>query len=524
MSEQAASTADLLARIAELEAAVAERDERLRQVTAERSADLLRIQKLQLEVDRFRRKTFGRSSEKLGQLLLELEDLECDVAAREQAFDLPDIEPVSAERPVPTRRLSPALPRKRTVREPASGSCCPDCGNAMRPMGEDSDELLDVVEAAWRVLETVRPKYSCRACDKVVQAPAFPKAIARGKLSFPALAHIVMAKWGYHLPFYRQEQMMAAKGADIDRSTLARSAGYAASLLDPIFNRLRELGCARTKLHTDDTRLPILAPGSGRTHKGALWAYVADDRNSGSAEPPIAWYRATMGRAGESVMNELADFTGTLQADGFSGYNQLYRGGAIREAACLAHLRRKIFDVHESQPTELSVTALAGIQAIYRIEEEIRGLPPAERLAARRARTRPIVTALRRQLTRLSHGLSRHSEIAKAFAYGTKRWRAFCRFLFDGQLEPDNLIAERAIRGFTIGRRNWFFAGSFPAAQRAAVILSIVETCRRNDVEPQAYMADVMERIQSDWPASRWDELLPWNWKPAVSFDIPIAA
>ena len=192
---------------------------------------------------------------------------------------------------------------------------------------------------------------------------------------------------------------MDAKGATIDRSTLARSAGYAASLLDPIFNRLRELGCARTKLHTNDTRLPILAPGNGKTHKGALWVYVADDTGSGSKEPSIAWYRATMGRAGESVMNELV-----------------------------------------------------GIQAIYSIEEEIRGLPPAERLAARRARTRPIVRALRRQLTRMSKGLSRHAEIVKAFAYGTKRWRAFNRFLFDGQLEPDNLIAEHAIRPVAISQ------------------------------------------------------------------------
>ncbi|MER9420791.1 IS66 family transposase, partial [Mesorhizobium sp. M0306] len=198
---------------------------------------------------------------------------------------------------------------------------------------------------------------------------------------------------------------------------------------------------------TPTTRGFRSAPGNSRTHKGALWVYVADDRNSGSQEPPIAWYRATMGRAGESVMSELAGFTGTLQADGFSGYNQLYKGGAIREAACLAHLRRKIFDVHDSQPTELSTTVMAGIQAIYWIEEEIRGLPPAERLAARRRRTRPLVRALRRQLMRQGKGLSRHADIAKAFAYGTRRWRAFNRFLYDGQLEPDNLIAERAIRG-----------------------------------------------------------------------------
>lgn len=231
-----------------------------------------------------------------------------------------------------------------------------------------------------------------------------------------------------------------------------------------------------------------------------------------------------MGRAGESVMAELAGFTGTLQADGFTGYNQLYKGGAIREAACLAHLRRKIFDVHDSQPTELSTMAMAGIQAIYRIEEEIRGLPPAERLAARRSRTRPLVRALRRQLMRQGKGLSRHADIAKAFAYGTRRWRAFNRFLYDGQLEPDNLIAERAIRGFTVARRNWLFSGNFAAAERSAVVLSIIETCKLCGVDAEAYMADVTERIQNDWPASRWDELMPWNWARRQEMPLPLAA
>lgn len=518
-----AEIARLKATISEQEATIARQDEELRQAAAQRVASELRIQRMQFKIDRYNRKFFGRSSEKLDQLMLALEDREADAGAGDPSFALPQIEPFEKVRAAPVRKLSASLQRKRIVREPGCDGC-PDCGGALRPMGEDHDEILDVIAQAWRVIETVRPKYSCRACDKIVQAPALPKAIARGKLSFAALAHIMMAKWGYHLPFYRQARMMAAKGVRIERSTLARSAGYAAALLDPIYNRLREIGRGRSKLHTDDTRLPILAPGTKRTHKGALWAYVADDSNAGSDEPPVAWYRATMGRAGESVTTELAGFAGHLQADGFSGYNQLYRNGPIREVACLAHLRRKIFDLHESQPTELSTTALAGIQAIYRIEEEIRGLPPPLRLAARRSRTRPLVRALRRELTRLSRGLSRHADIAKAFAYGTRRWRAFNRFLFDGLLEPDNLIAERAIRGFTVGRRNWLFAGSIEAAQRSAVILSVVETCRLNDVEPEAYMADIMERVEDGWPASRWDELLPWNWKPADEATLPLAA
>ncbi len=243
---------------------------------------------------------------------IELDDLETDFAA-----SVPDIEPpivadTDKVRVLPVRKLNPNLPRKRVVREP-SCACCPGCGGDLRATGEDSEEMLDLVAQAWQVMVTIRPKYSCRTCDKIIQAPAPAKAIARDKLSYAALAHIMMAKRGYHLPFYRQAQMMAAKGVDIERSTLARSAGYAAALLDPIYSRIREIGRARTKIHTDDTRLPILAPSTGKTHKGALWVYVADDRNSGSQEPPIAWYRATMGRAGESVMTELAGFTGTLQ-------------------------------------------------------------------------------------------------------------------------------------------------------------------------------------------------------------------
>ncbi|TIN32415.1 MAG: IS66 family transposase [Mesorhizobium sp.] len=272
---------------------------------------------------------------------VELEDLEADFAS------VPDIElPIVADtdrvRVLPVRKLNPNLPRKRVVREP-SCACCLGCGGDLRAMGQDSDEMPDLVAYAWQVIETIRPKYSCRTCDKIIQAPAPIKAIAKLSCAARALAH---------------------------------SAGYAAALLDPIYNRPREIGRTRTKIHTDNTRLPILAPSAGKTHKGALWVYVADDRNSGSQEPSIARYCATIGRAGESVMTELAGCAGTLQADGFSGYNQIYNGGAIREAACLAHLHRKIFDVHDRQPTELSATAMAGIQAIYRSRNRNLGSRP----------------------------------------------------------------------------------------------------------------------------------------------------
>jgi len=299
VSEQAPSIADFLARIALLEAGVSARDttiaERDEQLRRERAEAALRIQRLQLQIDRFNRKAFGRSSEKLGQMLLELDDIEADFVASVPDAERPVVADTDQVRVLPMRKLNPNLPRKRIVREP-SCACCPGCGGDLRAMGQDSEEMLDLVAQAWQVMETIRPKYSCRTCDKIIQAPPPAKAIARGKLSYAALAHIIMAKWGYHLPFYRQAQMMAAQGVDIERSTLSRSAGYAAALLDPIYNRIREIGRTRTKIHTDDTRLPILAPGTGKTHKDALWVFtspttairVRRSRRSPGIAPPWA--------------------------------------------------------------------------------------------------------------------------------------------------------------------------------------------------------------------------------------------
>jgi transposase len=538
VTNTAPPSADQSAKIAALEAALAERDatilrqvqiiadaqDKLRQAEAEKKITALCIEKLELRVHKLLRKRFGSSSEQLDQLRLGIEDLEADQS--ERAKGEPEEAPATdAAKPAKARdrKLSDKLKRRTVVREPKSGSCCPDCGGGLRLVGEDSDEMLDLVTQVWEVLQTIRPKYSCRTCDRIVQASPPPKPIAKGKLTFATLAHIIVAKWGYHLPFYRQSTMMAAKGVDMDRSTLARSAGYAAHLIDPIYNRLRELGRQRNKLHTDDTRIPMLDPGTGKTHKAFLWTYVADDRSSGSTEPPIVWFRFTTGRGGENVEQELGNFRGYLQADGFAGYNRLYAKG-IFEVGCYAHWRRKLFDLHEAQPTATTTGFMARIQRIYRIEEEIRGLPPAERLAVRRSRSRPLVQELGRFAKQQLALMSPRSETATALNYGLKRWRAFNRFLYNGELEIDNLIAERSIRGITIGRRNWLFAGSEEGGKRAAKILSIIETCKLCGVEPEAYMADVMEKIADDWPASRWDELMPWNWAPKSDDQVDLAA
>lgn len=504
MSDTAFTLLDKEARIAELEAALAARDSLIA---------ALRVQLAQL-----RRMTFGQSSEKLS---LQIEQLELALEELEGEAELADVrKPATApcDRPTPIRSLPAHLPREERRIEPAAGTCtCPDCGGALRPLGEDSDEMLDVLPVQWRVMRTVRPKYSCRACEKIVQAPAPPKAIARGKATFGTLAHVVVNKFDHHLPLYRQAEIMAAQGIELDRSTLAGWAGQAAALLDPIVSRIREEGLKVGKLHADDTPVPMLDPGKGKTATARLWTYVVDDRTSGAKTPALVWYRFTPDRSGIHPQTELKTFAGLLQADGYAGYDRLYESGGVREVACWAHFRRKIFENHATSPTPLTTNLLDRIAALYRHEAEIRGQPPDLRRQHRQQHSKPLIDDLRTVIDDALRRLSPKSAMAKALAYGRKRWTALTRFLDDGRAEIDNNIAERAIRSIAIGRKNWLFAGSKAGGERAAAIYSVIETCKLNGVEPQAYIADVIEKIASDWPASRWDELMPWNWTAASS-------
>jgi transposase len=511
VSEEGASTADRDQRIAALEAALAAAQAELA------SRDLL-IQTLRVQIARLRRMQFGAKSEKLAhqlaQLELALEELEVEAAVVDERRPVA----VRPERPVPVRSLPTHLPREEVVHEPAEGSCtCPSCGGALRLLGRDADELLDVVPVRWRVIRTIRPKYSCRACERIVQAPAPPKPIARGKATFGTLAHIVVAKFDHHQPLYRQAEMMAAQDLEIDRSTLAGWTGQAASLLDPIAARIREEGLKAAKIHADDTPVPVLDPGRGRTATGRLWVYAVDDRASDAATPPLAWYRFTPDRSGSHPQRELAGFGGFLQADAYAGYDPLYAGGRVAEVACWAHFRRKIVDIHKTKPTALTADILARIGALYAIEEQVRGKPPDVRLKAREDQTAPLIEALRGVLDDARRRLSPKSEMAKAISYGLKRWTALTRFLADGRLEIDNNIAERALRSVALGRKNWLFAGSKAGGERAATLYTIIETAKLNGVDPQAYIADVAEKIARDWPASRCDELMPWNWQPPAS-------
>lgn len=324
---------------------------------------------------------------------------------------------------------------------------------------------------------------------------------------------------------------MAAQGVDFDRSTLAGWAGQAAHLLDPIVTRIRDEGLKADKIHTDDSPVPMLVPGPraearrsskqpdcvrrGKTAQARLWAYVVDDRASGAPGPTLVWYKLTPDRSGMHPQAELKTFTGLLQADAYAGYEKLYVVGTIQEIACWAHFRRKIFENHQTSPTPLTTDLLERIAALYRIEADVRGRPPDLRRQRRQEMTRPLIDELRVVIDDALRRLSPKAAMAKALAYGRKRWPALTRFLDNGSAEIDNNIAERAMRSIAIGRKNWLFAGSKAGGERAAAIYSVIETAKLNAIEPQAYIADVIEKIASDWPASRWDELMLWNWQPA---------
>jgi len=470
----------------------------------------LMIEKLKIQIARLRRMHFGRSSEKLGleiaQLELALEEME--TAEAEFAPRAPS---PAQERKVADRSLPSHLPREEIFHLPSGGDCaCPTCGGQLRPLGQDADEVLDLEPVAYKVIRHIRPKFSCRVCETVVQAPAPDKPIARGKASFRVVAHVIVSKFDHHLPLYRQAEMMAAQGVDIDRSTLAGWTGQGAALLDPIVARIKETVLASSKLHTDDTPVPMLDPGNGKTKTARLWVYAVDDRAHGGAAKPAVWFDFTVDRRAEHPQRTLKDWSGALQADAYAGYDDLYRTGRVAEIACWGHARRKIFDLHEAKPTAVTSELLERIGGLYAVEEKVRGQPPDARRAARQAQSKPQLDDIKARMEAFRAKLSAKSSLAVAIHYALKRWRALTRYLDDGRLEIDNLIAERAIRGIAIGRRNWLFAGSRVGGERAAAIYTIIETCKLNGVEPFAYIANVMQKVAQGWPNSRIDELMPW--------------
>lgn len=479
----------------------------------------LLIEKLEHQIARLRHERFGQSSERralLDQLELQLFELKEDKAEAEAATQT-DAAPTQAvqafTRRKPARRPLPEhLPRERVVYP--IPSACPCCGGVLHKLGEDVTETLELVPRQWKVIQHVREKHSCRSCEKITQPPAPSHPIARGRAGPGLLAHVLFAKYGLHLPLTRQSATYAREGIELDVSTLADWVGASAATLMPLVEAVRGHVFAAERLHADDTTVPVL--DVGRTRTGRLWTYVRDDRPFAGADPPAAAYFYSPDRRGEHPEAHLASWAGLLQADAYAGYDRLYaagrKPGPIVEAGCWAHARRKVFDLARLNKAPIAIEAVARIDALFAVERDINGLPPDERRAVRQERSRPRVEALGAWLREQHARLSPNNQVARAIAYSLNTWEALCRFLDDGRLCLTNNAAERALRGIAVGRNNWTFAGSDAGGRRAAAIYTLIETAKLNDVDPQAWLADVLGRLQ-DHPARRIAELLPWNWK-----------
>ena len=476
------------------------------------------IEHLKLLIAQLRRMHFGRRSEKvqrqIEQLELRLEDLEAKQAAS-QAQRESSASASLATVSRPTRRPLPDhLPRETRKHEPAE-KVCPDCGGQLRALGEDVSEMLEYVPARFKVIRQVRPKLSCSACERIVQVAAPTRPIARGLAGPGLLAHVLVSKYADHLPLYRQSEIYAREGVELERSTLADWVGGTSALLAPLVEALRRHVMSATKLHADDTPVPVPAPGNGKTKTGRLWTYVRDDRPAGDATPAAVWFAYSSDRKGEHPQTHLSKFAGTLQADGYAGFEQIYETGRIREAACWAHVRRKFYDLLAAHKSPVAAEALERIGALYAVEKEIRGRSPGERREVRNQRARPLLESLQQWLEATLGKLSRKSDTALAVRYALSRWEALMRYVDDGGIEIDNNAAERALRVVALGRKNYLFAGSDIGGERAAAIYSLIGTAKLNNIDPEAYLCAVLTRI-ADHPINRIEELLPWNLAPAA--------
>jgi transposase len=517
---------------------VAERAHRL-QVAGERDVAIAERDRFAAQNDRLahmlrqlRRNHFGRKSERLGedQLNLGLEDLETAIASGEAGAEKVDATLKASrtqQRRVNRGHLPAHLPREEIIIEPPSKTCA-CCGGALHCIGEDRSERLDKIPAKFRVIVTRRPKYGCRSCEKtgademvgIIQAPA-PARLVEGGLPTEALvADVVVSKYAWHLPLYRQAQMIATEGIEIDRSTLAHWVGFAAFELRPVYERLIAILKRSTKLFADETRCPVLDPGRGKTKTGYLWAIARDDRPWGGADPPAVAYMYAPGRGGEHAIRHLAGFSGTLQVDGYVAYKQLTNpkrlGGPLSLANCWSHFRREFYDIAKDGNAPIATEVLQRIAALYAIEEEIRGRTADERRIVRQARTKPLLDVLELWLKEKLARISKGSTLAKAIRYGLNHWQGLSRFIDDGRIEMDSNTVERSMRPLALSRKNALFAGSDEGADNWACIASLIECCKLNDVNPHAWMTDTLTKLVNRWPATRIDELMPWAYaKPA---------
>jgi transposase len=530
MAEANAAVAQADAMTAQAHAAVAEAEAANAQADLSSSEAL--IAHLKLAIEKLRRELYGSRSEHKARLLdqmeLRLEDLEAaatgdELAAENAAARTQTVR--SFQRQRPSRKPFPDhLPRERTVI--AAPESCPCCGSAkLSKLGEDITETLEVIPRQWKVIQTVREKFSCRECETITQPPAPFHVTPRGFAGPNLLAMIMFEKFGQHQPLNRQSERYRREGIDLSVSTLADQVGACTAVLQPLHALIERHVLAAERLHGDDTTVPILA--KGKTVLGHIWTYVRDDRPFDGRAPPAALYYASRDRRHEHPLRHLRDFAGILQADAYDGYNELYDSsrshGAITSALCWAHARRQFFELADiaanarrgKNAAEISPIALEAVKrldVLFDIERDINGRSVEERQRVRREQSAPVLAALEAWLREERSRLSRSASVAKPIDYMLKRWQRFARFIDDGRVCLTNNAAERALRGFALGRKSWLFAGSERGADRAAAMATLIMTAKLNVVDPQAWLADVLARI-ADIPQGRLAELLPWNWK-----------
>ena len=505
-----------------LRAALAAEQLARREAEARASGAEAMVAYLKLLIAKLRHEQFGASSERgrklLDQLELQLEEVQAAAAEDEAALG-PEMEGMAARKALrrkPVRGPLPAhLPRERVV--VPGPIACPCCNGRLSKLGEDVTETLEVVPRHWKVIQTVRERMACRACETVSQPPAPFHPIARGRAGPELLATILEAKFGQHLPLNRQSETFAREGIELDVSTMADWVGACTATLAPLVALIRTHVLAAGRIHGDDTTVPVLA--KGKTTTGRLWTYVRDDRPFGGPAPPAAVFHYSPDRRGEHPQRHLAGYAGILQADAYAGFNDLYhpkrKPGPATSAGCWAHGRRKLFDLAQLARAPLAAEAVRRIDAIFDAERTINGLPADQRLDVRRERIAPLVEALEAWMRKERGTMSRHADVGRAMDYMLKRWDTFSRFLHDGRICLSNNAAERALRGVALGRRAWMFCGSDRGGERAAATYSLIVTAKLNGTDPRAWLADVLRRI-NDHPASRLHELLPWNWnRPA---------
>src|ERR1700730_1065687 len=545
----AARKAALAIERARVRAVLAERDARAAELAVARakaSEDLALIAHQKLRIAQLERQIYGPRSERserlIDQLALQFEEFGASAAEDELAAEIAVAKTTTVagftRRRAERNTFPDHLPRERVVIDPPpTCGCCG--GNRLRKLGEDVTRTLESVPRQWKVIETVREKFTCRDCEKISQAPAPFHVIARGWAGPSLLAMILFEKFGQHQPLNRQAERYAREGVLISLSTMADAVGSGCTALEPVLRRVEAHIMAAERLHGDDTTVPVL--GKGKTDTGRCWVYVRDDRPFGGQAPPAAMFYYSRDRKGEHPQRHLAGYAGLFQADAFDGYRPLYlperRAGPILEVGCWAHARRPFFamaDIEENARRQatgrngialspMAIEIMRRIDALFEVERSINGKSAEERRTVRQERSKPLVEELQVYMREQRAKLSRGHDLAKAIDYILKRWAAFTLFLDDGRACLSNNAAERALRGIALGRKSWMFCGSARGGQRAAAMYSLIVTAKMNGVDPQAWLADTLARIATH-PAHRLDELLPWNWTPNVPTITAVAA